>query len=779
MSHPIVAVEGLRSGTSWLQTGLAFMACWFALAWPWLSGRFTIPYDAKAHFLPQVQFLAHSLWQNESPFWTPFVFSGHPQIADPQSLIFSPPFVLLALLDPTPGLWSADLTTFLTIATGSVGLLIFARDQGWHPGAGLLTALTFGFGAAMSWRVQHIGQVVSLSLLALTLMLLSRAITRGSWRHGLGAGFAAAFMVLQRDQVALLGAYLLSGFVISHWLSGAGSWRARVVRSLWPLMAGGLAGLAIIALPVLMTALFAEVSNRPEIDLAGAGKGSLHPALLLTFLTPDIFGASGEMRNYWGPPSFAWQDTGLFIAQNMGVLYIGSIPVWLILSGLIGGSLWRPEIRFYTVATVCMIIYALGWYTPAFALAHDWLPGIDLFRRPADAVFLIGFLASILAGYSLDGLLSDRKASLPRSAWVLSGLVILSGFAAAGALATLFDQWRMALVPFLTSLAICAAAGLILMLGRRLNAVRPHLFPVLMVLFTVADLGLQNGPNGATALPASTYGVLDASHSNETMTLLQGLVRTGQTDTRRDRVELVGLGFHWPNASLTYGLENTLGYNPVRLELYERATGAGDTAAERTFSPLMYSYASPMADLLGLRFIASGVAIEDVDPALEPGTVRLIARTTDAYVYENPGALPRVMFATQRRPADFEELLSRGRLPDIDFGRTVLLEGVPPHVLPATASGSARIRSYRNDEIVIETTSSDGGWLVLNDVWHPWWFADVDGEAAPTLRANVLFRAVALPRGRHTVRFRFQPLRGALDQLRRAYHGRVLRDANG
>src|SRR5690606_3690098 len=104
MSHPIVAVEGLRSGTSWLQTGLAFMACWFALAWPWLSGRFTIPYDAKAHFLPQVQFLAHSLWQNESPFWTPFVFSGHPQIADPQSLIFSPPFVLLALLDPTPGL---------------------------------------------------------------------------------------------------------------------------------------------------------------------------------------------------------------------------------------------------------------------------------------------------------------------------------------------------------------------------------------------------------------------------------------------------------------------------------------------------------------------------------------------------------------------------------------------------------------------------------------------------------------------------------------------------
>lgn len=759
------------------QAGLTFLACWLALAWPWLSGRVTIPYDAKAQFLPQVQFLAHSMWQNESPFWTPFVFSGHPQIADPQSLIFSP-FLLLALLDPTPGIWAADLTTFLTIAAGGLGLLIWTRDQGWHAGAGLLTALTFAFGAAMSWRVQHIGQVVSLSLLAITLMLLSRALSRGSWRYGLSAGLAAAFMVLQRDQVALLGVYLLSGLVIWHLLSGTGSWRSRAVRTLGPLIPGGIAGLAIIALPVLLTLLFAEMSNRPQIDLVGAGKGSLHPALLLTLLVPDLFGASGEMGNYWGPPSFAWPDTGLYIAQNMGVLYVGAAPVWLILGGLISRRLWHPEIRFYTVAALLMIIYTLGWYTPAFGLAHAWLPGIDLFRRPADAVFLIGFLASILAGYSLDRLLSDREPPLPGSAWVLSGLIILSGFGVAGYLATLFGRWHMALAPFLASLAICAAAGLILSQSRRLTPFHPYLASALIVIFTVADLGVQNGPNGATGMPASDYDVLDTSHHDETMTLLQELVRKARTDTRRERIELVKLGFHWPNASLTYGLENTVGYNPLRLELYEQATGAGDFSDKRTFSPLMRSYASPLADLLGLRFIASGVPIEKVDPGLEPGALRLVARTGDAYVYENPDTWPRVMFATQAQRADFKQLLSHGGLPDIDFGRTVFLESTQHHVLPESATGSARILTYRNDEIVIETSSSDGGWLVLNDVWHPWWFADLDGEAAPTLRANVLFRAVALPRGRHTVRFRFQPVRGALDQLRRAYHGSVLRNAN-
>ena len=64
-----------------------------------------------------------------------------------------------------------------------------------------------------------------------------------------------------------------------------------------------------------------------------------------------------------------------------------------------------------------------------------------------------------------------------------------------------------------------------------------------------------------------------------------------------------------------------------------------------------------------------------------------------------------------------------------------------------------RIVSYRNTEVILEADSPDGGWVVLNDLWHPWWFAEVDGKPAEILRANVLFRAVAVPPGRHMVRF--------------------------
>src|SRR5262245_22632928 len=100
-----------------------FSLAMFALAailigWPWLSGRVTIPWDAKAHFQPQIQFLAQSLARGEPPGWAPFVFSGHPQIADPQSMIFSPPFLALALIDGAPSLWAVDATVLAMVFLG-------------------------------------------------------------------------------------------------------------------------------------------------------------------------------------------------------------------------------------------------------------------------------------------------------------------------------------------------------------------------------------------------------------------------------------------------------------------------------------------------------------------------------------------------------------------------------------------------------------------------------------------------------------------------------------
>jgi hypothetical protein len=57
------------------------------------------------------------------------------------------------------------------------------------------------------------------------------------------------------------------------------------------------------------------------------------------------------------------------------------------------------------------------------------------------------------------------------------------------------------------------------------------------------------------------------------------------------------------------------------------------------------------------------------------------------------------------------------------------------------------------------------GILVLNDVRPPWWRAELDGWLADILKANVLFRAVAVAPGLHHLHFAFEPFRC---RLRRA-----------
>jgi hypothetical protein len=748
-----------------------FAVAWLLLAAPWLSGRVTIPYDAKALFQAQLQFLANALHSGQSPFWNPSTFVGVPQIADPQSLIFSPA-ILLAYLEKVPTFTELDAFAFLLLGLGGFASLKFCQDRGWHPAGAAVAAIAFAFGASAAWRVQHIAQIQGLAFFALALWLLARALDRASVRYGLLAGLAAGAMVLEPNQVSFLGCYIFGGYCVAHWLMSPDSLRS----SVYPLACCVLAAVVIALVPLLLTYLFLAASNRPEIAFSEAARGSLHPASLLTAVVADLFGASDPAVDYWGPYSVWWDKSELTLSQNMSQLYLGTLPMLLILTvGVVRGALWSREIRVFAVAAGLLLLYALGAFTPAFHAFYAYVPGVAFFRRPVDATFVLGALLSIVGGYLVHlWACGSLPFASPRRKLLEAGLiaaVLVAALATAWTVGKTAHAWK----PVGLAVACIALTSLLLAVPRAW-LLRGRAFAVVAPALVLAgDLALNNGPNESTALPPSNYEVLKPNCRNETVRFLKDNLRRQNGSPWRDRVELVGLGFVWQNAALVHGFEGTLGYNPFRLGEISDATGARDYISgpdQKQFSALFPSYASMMADLLGLRFIAVGVPIEQIDPLLKPGDLDLVARTPDAYIYENPGALPRVLFVKDWQQANFDRLIASGKWPLFDPRQTVLLDA-PPDVDEAvvklaslpTAASSVRIRHYENTEVVVEVEAGQSGFVVLNDVWHPWWSVDVDGVEAPILRANVLFRAVHVPAGRHVLTFKFEPIAGAIADL--------------
>ena len=231
------------------------------------------------------------------------MFGGSPQIADPQSLIFSPA-LLLAYLEPNPSFRQLDLYCFLLLAAAGFSVLMFFRDRGWHPAGAIVAAFATALGGSSIWRIQHIKQIETFAFFMLTLWLLARALRSRTLLSGALAGLAACMMVIEPGQVALIGCYVLVGYTINYWLSERHFWTS--VRQTFPaLVSGGVVALVLSAGPILLSLLFILDSNRPEIPFKEAASGALHPGSLLTAAIPDLFSVRSEPP-YWGPASNWW-----------------------------------------------------------------------------------------------------------------------------------------------------------------------------------------------------------------------------------------------------------------------------------------------------------------------------------------------------------------------------------------------------------------------------------------------------------------------------------------
>lgn len=171
---------------------------------------------------------------------------------------------------------------------------------------------------------------------------------------------------------------------------------------------------------------------------------------------------------------------------------------------------------------------------------------------------------------------------------------------------------------------------------------------------------------------------------------------------------------------------------------------------------------TPVSIVLSGPLTVRGLSLIDersgVFQSLTLGPYRL-AHSGDVKIYELLAPLPRAWVAPTAVVIS-DTATARAALADPTFDPAATVILAQPLALtdavPSDAAGrAATITDYTPEHVRL--IAQGPGYLLLTDAHYPGWRATVDGVVVPIVRADIMFRAVALPAGEHVVEFRFEP----------------------
>lgn len=704
--------------------------------------------DIMRWFQPLTQFGAEGIQKGYVYLWNPYLSNGEPFVANIQTAVFYPLKILFYLF---PFIWAFKLYVVIHFIIAGVFFYLFLRQFSLIKGASFLGSLLFTFGG---WLVVHIEyfSVIGSAVWFIGIWVL--------WQKALKTEKMVYYMITASAlAVQFYAGYTFIFYYTAVFLLLFQLWQRRFSLKfiwMWALVAG------LISLQLFPTYELMKQSIRASWTFQETSTWSLPPLFLIKFFLPELFGKACLPLYFQQPFGIEYYAIRQYWLTTF---YLGIFPLLFLLFA------WKksfaPALSFWKVVALLSLILAMTASIPLTSYYYRFMPLAKSFTHPATFMFffivvLIIFIARgchifFTAEYAANWKRLKIACIILISTWIAGYTLLLQKkallyfvqHAFAYALAEKQLQWiEIQFFRFMVSGVIGLSLLVLLQKYRRnSNVWALSLGVVIAELFMFSgDLNPLVSHTFFTTAPANAAMV--RNHLGEgrlfvepemhmTPYMASGTPEENYFSIRRALHMNVALSYHLPYV-YEYGYLTVKSYKDLLLKVRDLHPAAG----------------SKIIDILGGKIILSykELSLPKLRP-LESDFIR---------IYENKDALPFSWVAGKEKyvlPEQSLAYVADGQFnpkEEVIFTHPGTLKRAP---LPSSANGEAEVSTTvipNGFQSAVRTNFP--GWLVLNDIYYPGWQAYLSGKRTPVVKANYILKAIAIPAGKHFVRWSYTPL---------------------
>jgi hypothetical protein len=736
--------------------------------------------DLYAFFYPRRFFAAEAIRSGILPLWNPHLASGVPFLANLQSSLFYPLSVIYYLLP-----FHIGFKFFIILHYYLAGLFMYLlmKHLRYETSSSITAGIVFMFGGYLISILDNVAFLTAAVWLPLIVLFFDRSLRWQKPFDLIVTGVLIGAQILGGDASCYLLSTLIFMFayLIYFLIAEKDFIPVRKRKSLiLNLPVSWIIGLGLSSIQLIPFIEFVFHSTRTGgFGYESLTKWSFNPLELFQLLVPFLFGTTVPMCRWFGQ---YWLDT----------FYIGIFPLLLVVFCIFWS---KCKLNRLLLLIVCISLFmALGKYNPLFFLFTS-VPGINMLHYPVKYLFLAGFALSLLAGIGFNSLFAGFKKGMQIKGFYLflvsaNMLVLAVLFAGLILDDKLFELFKViypqtlfhkiagvgsgyhAIFRGYSGFVILFISSSMLLAFAMRGIIPVKIAKVICIGIILADLMFVGKPadtlidSSLYTKPSETVKTLKEDQSHFRIFSLsyvsfKGFMHIPNTPFSRTFETLQS--FLTPNLSLIFNIDTIDEYAALLMRrYYDLFNPAREFFRLEEKEPWQMEYCKEILSILNVKYVISSFGLNDKDFKLvRDGKIKL---------YENLMALPRAYRVPDVTVVkdDAEALLTLGNR-HFNPRKSVLITGeeyerVADNInkskvlSPDNDKGDVKILKYSLNNVEIETSGNDTGWLVLADNYYPGWKTSVDGSKKEILRVNYNLRGVIVPPGKHRVQFRFDPL---------------------